>query len=114
MVLSIIVPVYNMASDGKLNFCLDSLVAQTVRDYEIIAVDDCSTDDSLKILEDYERRYPGKFKALHSEENHHQGGAKNIGLKKATGDWIGFIDADDWITPDMYERLRVEFYSKKR
>lgn len=105
MVLSIIVPVYNMAADGKLKFCLDSLVAQTIRDYEIIAVDDCSTDDSLKILMDYEQRYPGKFKALHSEVNHHQGGAKNIGLKKATGDWIGFIDADDWITPDMYERL---------
>ena len=47
MKLSIIVPVYNMAGDGKLNFCMDSLVNQTVSDYEIIAVDDASTDDSL-------------------------------------------------------------------
>lgn len=48
MKLSIIVPVYNMAADGKLEYCLDSLVNQTVEDYEIIAVDDCSTDSSLR------------------------------------------------------------------
>ena len=105
MILSIIVPVYNMASDNKLSFCLDSLLNQTIDDYEIIAVDDCSTDDSLSILKEYESQNPGRVKALHSDVNHHQGGAKNIGLKKASGDWIGFIDADDWISPDMYEKL---------
>lgn len=105
MKLSIIVPVYNMASDGKLNFCLDSLVNQTLEDYEIIAVDDCSTDDSYSILQDYENRFPEKFRAIHSEVNKHQGGAKNIGLRLAKGDWVGFIDSDDWITSDMYERL---------
>ena len=57
MQLSIIVPVYNMASDGKLNFCLDSLINQTITDYEIIAVDDCSTDHSLQILKEYEEKY---------------------------------------------------------
>lgn len=105
MKLSIIVPVYNMAADGKLEYCLNSLVNQTVGDYEIIAVDDCSTDGSFDILKDYERRFPDKFHAVHSDVNKHQGGAKNIGLKLAKGDWIGFIDSDDWITPDMYERL---------
>lgn len=105
MKLSIIVPVYNMASDGKLEYCLDSLVAQTVKDYEIIAVDDCSTDGSYAILQEYERRFPDRFHAVHSEVNRHQGGAKNIGLRMAKGDWIGFIDSDDWITPDMYEKL---------
>ncbi len=105
MVLSIIVPVYNMAADGKLTFCMDSLLNQTIKDYEIIAVDDCSTDGSMDILKDYEKRYPEKLKAIHSDKNHHQGGAKNIGLRMAKGDWIGFIDADDWISPDMYERL---------
>ena len=105
MKLSIIVPVYNMAADGKLEYCLDSLVNQTVEDYEIIAVDDCSTDDSLSILKRYESQYPDKFHAIHSEVNKHQGGAKNIGMKLAKGDWIGFIDSDDWITPDMYEKL---------
>ena len=105
MKLSIIVPVYNMAADGKLNYCLDSLVAQTVSDYEIIAVDDCSTDNSLEILKEYEKKYSDKFIAVHSPVNKHQGGAKNIGLKMAKGEWIGFIDSDDWIVPDFYERL---------
>lgn len=105
MLLSIIVPVYNMAADGKLNYCLDSLVNQTVSDYEIIAVDDCSTDNSLEILKEYEKKYPDKFIAVHSAVNKRQGGAKNIGLKMAKGEWIGFIDSDDWITPDFYERL---------
>lgn len=105
MKLSIIVPVYNMAADGKLEYCLDSLVNQTVEDYEIIAVDDCSTDNSFEILKHYEECFPDKFHAVHSEVNKHQGGAKNIGLKMAQGDWIGFIDSDDWITNDMYQRL---------
>lgn len=105
MKLSIIVPVYNMASDHKLEYCLDSLVNQTVKDYEIIAVDDCSTDNSMEILKEYESRFPEKFQAVHSEVNKHQGGAKNIGLRMAKGEWIGFIDSDDWIRPDMYERL---------
>ncbi len=105
MKLSIIVPVYNMASDGKLQYCLESLVHQTIKDYEIIAVDDCSTDSSMEILADYERKYPEKFHAVHSEVNRKQGGAKNIGMDRAVGEWIGFIDSDDWITPDFYERL---------
>ena len=105
MKLSIIVPVYNMASGQKLEYCMDSLVKQNMENYEIIAVDDCSTDDSLMILKDYERRFPDKVRAVHSEINRHQGGAKNIGIKMAKGDWIGFIDSDDWITPDMYSKL---------
>lgn len=103
--LSIIVPVYNMAADGKLEYCLESLVKQTVKGYEIIAVDDCSTDNSFEILKAYEKDYPDRFRAIHSEVNKHQGGAKNIGLKASTGEWIGFIDSDDWITANMYERL---------
>lgn len=105
MKLSIIVPVYNMASDGKLEYCLDSLVAQTIADYEILAVDDCSTDNSWEILERYQADYPQKFSAIRSAVNQKQGGAKNIGMERARGEWIGFIDSDDWITPDFYERL---------
>ncbi len=107
MRLSIIVPVYNMALDNKLTFCLDSLIAQNLDDYEIIAVDDCSTDNSLDILREYERKNPEIIRVIHSEVNKHQGGAKNIGMKAALGEWIGFIDADDWIDPDMY-RLMLE------
>lgn len=105
MKLSIIVPVYNMAAEGKLNFCMDSLVSQTVEDYEIIAVNDASTDNSLDILRGYESRYPGKIKVITYPVNKRQGGAKNEGLKAAAGEWIGFIDSDDWVTPDFYEKL---------
>ena len=105
MRLSIIVPVYNMAADGKLEYCLESLVNQTIDDYEIIAVDDCSTDNSLEILRSYEKKYSEKFKVIASPVNKKQGGAKNLGLEIAKGDWIGFIDSDDWITLDYYERL---------
>ena len=105
MKLSIIVPVYNMAADGKLEYCMNSLVGQTIMDYEIIAVDDASTDNSLEILQDYEKRYPDKVRVVHYEVNKRQGGAKNEGLKVATGEWIGFIDSDDWVTPDYYEKL---------
>lgn len=105
MLLSIIVPVYNMAAQDKLKHCLDSLVSQTIQDYEIIAVDDCSTDNSFAVLQDYEKQYSNKFRAIHSDVNKHQGGAKNIGIREAKGDWIGFIDADDWIAADMYEQL---------
>lgn len=103
--LSIIVPVYNMAADGKLQYCLDSLVNQTITDYEIIAVDDCSTDSSMEILSAYEQEYPEIFHAVHSEVNKKQGGAKNIGMELAKGEWIGFIDSDDWVAPNYYERL---------
>lgn len=103
MQLSVIVPVYNMAD--KLSYCLDSLMAQTVADYEVIAVDDASKDSSLQILREYEKRYPEKLRVLTYRQNKRQGGAKNEGLRAASGDWIGFIDSDDWVTPDYYEKL---------
>ena len=105
MKLSVIVPVYNMAADGKLEYCMDSLVAQTLSDMEIIAVDDASTDNSVEILREYQRRYPDKVRVLCHAVNKRQGGAKNTGLQAAQGRWIGFIDSDDWVTPDYYEKL---------
>lgn len=105
MQLSIIVPVYNMASDNKLNFCMDSLLNQNIHDYEIIAVDDASTDESLTILKEFEKAHPEMIRVIHYDKNKRQGGAKNEGLKVARGEWIGFIDSDDWVTPDFYENL---------
>lgn len=105
MKLSVIVPVYNMAAEGKLKFCMDSLVNQTVDDYEILAVDDGSTDNSLELLREYERRLPHRVKVITYPRNKRQGGAKNEGLKAARGEWVGFIDSDDWVTPDFYEKL---------
>jgi len=107
MKLSIIVPVYNMAGDGKLEYCLDSLVKQTVSDYEIIAVDDCSTDGSLGILYRYQEEYPDRVRVIASPVNRKQGGARNLGLDAAIGDWIGMVDSDDWIDSKMYEKLIV-------
>ncbi|MCR4793330.1 MAG: glycosyltransferase family 2 protein [Lachnospiraceae bacterium] len=106
MDLSIIVPVYNMAGDGKLNFCLDSLVGQDFDgDYEIICVDDHSSDDSVRILKEYESLHPGLFRIIVNERNMHQGGARNAGMKAASGKWIGFLDSDDWVSKDYYRRL---------
>lgn len=109
MKLSIIVPVYNMAADQKLEYCMDSLLHQTIAkkglDYEILAVNDASTDNSGEILERYAKEYPGVVKVFTHEKNKRQGGAKNTGLQHATGEWIGFIDSDDWIAEDFYEKL---------
>ena len=109
--LSIIVPVYNMAGDNKLSFCMDSRIGQTLSktEYEIIAVDDASTDESYSILEayrdKYNEEYPGLIKVLSHDRNKKQGGARNTGLKNATGEFVGFVDSDDWASPDMYEKL---------
>lgn len=105
MKLSIIVPVYNMVAGEKLEFCLNSLTNQTISDYEIIAVNDASTDDSLIVLNWYQNHYKDKFKVIDLPENRKQGGAKNAGLEIATGEFIGFVDSDDWIKADMYEKL---------
>lgn len=105
MDLSVIVPVYNMAGDGKLAFCLQSLVDQTMESMEIIAVDDASTDGSLEIMREFERKYPGRVVAIASPENRRQGGARNLGLKAAQGKFIGFMDSDDWASPDAYEAM---------
>ncbi len=105
MKLSIIVPVHNMAAGNKLRYCLESLVNQTIADYEIIAVDDASTDESFAIMKEFEAKYPWKFKAIQSYENRKQGGARNMGLDIAQGTWVGFVDADDWVAYDMYEKL---------
>ena len=103
--LSIIVPVYNMAADGKLQYCMRSLLDQKLESYEIIAVDDKSTDDSLDILRQLESVNPGRLKVIASPENRRQGGAKNLGIENASGQWLGFVDSDDWIAPDMYAKL---------
>lgn len=105
MKLSIIVPVYNMVAGEKLEFCLNSLTNQTISDYEIIAVNDASTDDSLVVLSWYKNHYPEKFKVIDLPENRRQGGAKNAGLDVARGEFIGFVDSDDWIASDMYKKL---------
>ena len=68
-------------------------------------MDDKSTDNSLEILRTYEQKYGNKIKVIASPENMRQGGAKNLGLDAAKGQWIGFVDSDDWVAEDMFTRL---------
>ena len=101
--LSIIIPVYN--TEAYLSRCLDSCLHQdlSMDQYEIIAVNDGSTDRSLEILKDYERRYTNIH--VYSQENKRQGAARNYGLTKASGGYIWFVDADDWIENNCLRKL---------
>ncbi|MBD5400733.1 glycosyltransferase family 2 protein [bacterium] len=100
--VSIIVPVYNVAP--YLARCLDSLIAQTLRDIEIICIDDKSTDNSLEILNQYGNKYP-QIKVIALDKNSGVSTARNIGIDAATGEYLGFVDSDDYIDADFYEKL---------
>ena len=99
--ISIIIPVYNAAS--YLERSVGSVRNQTYKNLEIITVDDGSKDDSLKILNGFASS-DSRIRVVH-KENGGSSTARNAGLKEATGEYIGFIDADDYIEPDMYENL---------
>ncbi len=94
MKVSIIVPVYNV--EVHLRKSLDSLINQNFTDYEIILINDGSTDNSPVILEEYAKKYPEKILVYH-EKNSGQAVARNLGLSKARGDYIMFVDSDDYI-----------------
>lgn len=103
MKVSLIIPVYNV--ERFIKKCLDSVQSQTYRELEVIIVNDGSTDSSLEIIEDYVKKNPAF--ACYSIENRGQGGARNYGVRKATGDYIFFLDSDDYISPDCIEKLAV-------
>ena len=102
MKLSIIVPVYNV--EPYLEACVDSLLAQTIGDFEIFLVDDGSKDSSGEIADRYAAEHPEIVRCMHLD-NGGQGRARNQALPLAKGDFIGFVDSDDWIAADMYEKL---------
>ena len=102
LALSIIVPVYN--AELWLARCLDSLINQTIKDIEIIVIDDKSTDGSLKIMQEYEKK-DSRIKAITLETNGGASVARNAGLAMATGEYIGFVDSDDFVDLDFYEKL---------
>ena len=109
-VISVIVPVYN--AEKYLVQCLDSLVKQTYSDLEIITVNDCSTDGSLAILKRYADT-DQRVKVIDLPVNHGVSYARNIGIKSATGEWISFVDSDDWVDLDRYEKLYHSAIVKK-
>lgn len=99
--VSVIIPVYN--AEKYLKCCLDSVIAQTLKDIEIICVNDGSIDDSPQILENYVGEN-SCIKVIH-KENGGLVSARKAGLAAAQGEYVGYVDSDDWIEPEMYERL---------
>lgn len=99
--ISVIVPVWN--AHDYLEKCVDSILGQTYPDLEVLLVDDGSSDDSFAICQRYAEK-DSRVKAFH-KENGGQGSARNYALDRAQGNFIGFVDNDDWIFPTMYERL---------
>ena len=102
MKLSVIVPAYN--AEKTIRQSLDSILAQTRPVDELIVINDGSTDGTEEILQEYRDAFPDCFR-FRTVENGGQGRARNIGFDLSSGDWIGYVDSDDWIDPEMYERL---------
>ena len=100
--LSIVALVYNL--EEYLPRCLDALVNQTLKEIEILCVDDGSTDSAPQIIEDFAKRYPEKIKVFH-KENGGEFTTRNYGLQKATGEYVTFVDTDDYVEPNWAEKL---------
>ncbi|PFG17169.1 glycosyltransferase involved in cell wall biosynthesis [Propionicimonas paludicola] len=99
--VSVVVPAWNVAH--LLPRCLDSLLAQSHRPLEIIVVDDGSTDGTAAVMQDYHERHPEVH--LISQPHRNVGPARNAGLSVARGEYVGFVDADDWVEPEFYAKL---------
>ena len=100
--VSVIIPVYN--AEKYINKCISSIANQTMEDIEIIAVNDGSTDNSLNMLDKLTETYKGKVKVL-DKENGGVGSARNLGLDKASGEYIKFVDADDYLDVNILEKM---------
>ena len=107
--ISVIVAVYN--TEKYLDRCIESLLNQTYKNIELVIVEDCSTDSSRKLL----KKYKGNknIKVFYNRENRGLSYSRNYGLKKSTGDFIGYIDSDDYVEPDYYEKLMSSIKDNK-
>lgn len=105
MKISVIIPCYNV--EEYIHTCMNSLLNQTigVENLEIILVDDKSTDNTVACLKEYEEAYPDQVMLILCNKNGRQGTARNIGLSYATGEYVSFVDSDDWVRKDMFEIL---------
>lgn len=99
--VSIVVPIYNV--EKYLKRCLDSLVNQTFRDIEIICVNDCSPDNSQKIIDEYVEKYPQMINVVVNQVNCGLGKSREIGINKSTGTYIMFVDSDDYVEENWVE-----------
>lgn len=100
--ISVIVPVYNV--ENYLRKCLDSLVNQTLQEIEILVVNDGSRDDSSKIIDEFQREFPDKISSF-TKENGGLSDARNFGLDRANGEFIGFVDSDDYVSESMFATM---------
>ena len=100
--ISVIVPVYNV--ENYLRECLESIINQTLKDIEILCIDDCGNDNSSNILEEYAKK-DNRIKIIRHKENKGLGPARNTGIKEARGEYISFIDSDDFISKDFLYNL---------
>ncbi|WP_288695302.1 glycosyltransferase family 2 protein [uncultured Brachyspira sp.] len=100
--ISVIVPVYNV--EDYLKECLDSIINQTLKEIEILCIDDCGTDNSIDILKEYAKK-DDRIRIISHKENKGLGPARNTGIKESKGEYISFIDSDDYISRDYLENL---------
>ncbi len=107
--ISVVVAVYN--TEKYLDRCIESLLKQTYKNIEIIIIEDCSTDSSRKLLKKYKDNQ--NIKIYYNKENRGLSYSRNYGLKKSTGDFIGYIDSDDYVEPDYYEKLMNSIQNNK-
>lgn len=103
--ISIIVPCYN--SENYIRECFDTIKRQTIgiENIQVIFVNDASTDNTWEILQEFEKNYPDSVVLVNLKENHRQGGARNRGLEYATGEYVAFVDSDDWLDISMCEKV---------
>lgn len=100
--ISIIIPCYDV--EHYLDRCIKTIVNQTIKDIEIILVDDCSLDRVPQMCDDWALR-DSRIKVIHKKNNEGLGFARNTGLDIATGEYVAFVDSDDYIDINMYEKL---------
>ena len=108
--ISVIVPVYKV--EPYLARCIDSILAQTFTDFELILIDDGSPDNCGRICDEYSQKN-NRIQVIH-KENGGLSSARNAGMEICKGDYIYFIDSDDWIEPDMYEKLDLSSKQDKK
>ncbi|WP_232473267.1 glycosyltransferase family 2 protein [Brachyspira sp. SAP_772] len=106
--VSVVIPVYNV--EPYLRECLDSVINQTLKEIEIICIDDRSTDNSYQILEEYAKK-DSRIRIFQNEKNSGAGKSRNKGINNSKGEYIGFIDSDDYISNDYFESL---YYTAKK
>ena len=108
---SIITPQFN--SFDLMDKYFDSLLNQTLKNFEVIIVDDCSSDESWEKLQAYVKKSPLQITLLQSKQNGGPGNARNIGIEVAKGEWITFVDNDDWVATDFLEKVDAVIEKEK-